>query len=709
MSQTLKNLFLSALTALLLCTPALADAPLQDPVPTEAADILQNGAFSGPQTLPDQAAPVADSWEQEARSLLISGWEAGWETIKGEPLKGTESYVLDVSSLDVYTPGEGAEESVRRKYDTFIDLLSRIVNDEPERLFYARTWALKDNGDTSWHDPYSDEQKGWKIRYVTLRYMEFSGLTGLAAEKRFSAAVEEAMGLLDGSMSEVEKLLVLYDHLILNCVYNYEVRMDQDAPTGRVYGAYGALVDHDAVCTGYANAGRVFHKRLGIPSLAEGSSAMGHAWNLLQLSDGSWYHADATWDDKWAEGWCRHNNFLLSDEAFRKTGHHDWSVGGTVYPCTSTRFESGWIFNDSRSSVYRRDGRYYAVKLGDPAVTYSVFVSDRLDSQGTDRNALGRDLHINIHHGTLWRDDCLYYIYWDNLTRVRTVAALQLDSCKYVQIGRVGPTEDCTIGLRYEDGNVILSDTDTGADRVDLGGVPVLPPQPGAAPPVKGRDDRFPVYYHNGSFYTLSLDQSSGGVLLTEGESLSGTGTERGLSYIDPGIYDIVWEGGWLYGLYRESGGSTKTLMAVQLDTGASVQVGEFGKNGSSWVCLRYEDGSIVPYDRSSGAALRGGFSLLPEPSEIICGIQVYDGGRSALLRREAEGETLWVAGYAGGRMTELRQGSGVFTVAGHLQPDMTVLPLAQAEGDAGSLKCILTGPGSVPVCPAVCVAVDGE
>lgn len=101
-------------------------------------------------------------------------------------------------------------------------------------------------------------------------------------------------GLEDKSDYEISKLL--HDRLAAHMSYQY-TENDQTI--------YGALVEKQAVCAGYAAAYQYLLQQAGIPawkidgsSIIPGTStSIGHSWTLTYL-DGNWYHTDVTWDDQ---------------------------------------------------------------------------------------------------------------------------------------------------------------------------------------------------------------------------------------------------------------------------------------------------------------------------------------------------------------------------------------------------------------------------
>ncbi len=88
----------------------------------------------------------------------------------------------------------------------------------------------------------------------------------------------------------------LHDYLCNNIVYINDYASCHDA--------YGALVNGEAVCQGYAEAFKLFCDKYRVPCVCITGTASGgaHMWNAVQMEDGKWYLLDATWDDQEAYG-----------------------------------------------------------------------------------------------------------------------------------------------------------------------------------------------------------------------------------------------------------------------------------------------------------------------------------------------------------------------------------------------------------------------
>ncbi len=145
----------------------------------------------------------------------------------------------------------------------------------------------------------------------------------------------------DQHLTEYQRELVLHDYLVEHCTYSYGKADDDNE-----FRAYGALVEGQAVCNGYAEAMALLLSCAGVENqyvvgtAKSGSRAAvtdngdgtvtpnqekkeNHAWNLVKLN-GTWYHLDATWDDPVGEkDVLSHAYFNMSDELMERD--HTWN------------------------------------------------------------------------------------------------------------------------------------------------------------------------------------------------------------------------------------------------------------------------------------------------------------------------------------------------------------------------------------------------
>ena len=155
---------------------------------------------------------------------------------------------------------------------------------------------------------------------------------------------EKVLSLLNDSMSDLEKAMVIHDYLVMDIEYGggYPYRHD----------VRGAVLDKEAVCEGYAKAYKYYMDRAGVPCEMVGghSRGEGHAWNQVQIN-GKWYMVDVTWDDPRGED-IRHTYFLCSEDIFGQD--HVWDREAYKI-CDDTTYDDA-IWKDVTSPVFAGDG-----------------------------------------------------------------------------------------------------------------------------------------------------------------------------------------------------------------------------------------------------------------------------------------------------------------------------------------------------------------
>lgn len=102
-------------------------------------------------------------------------------------------------------------------------------------------------------------------------------------------AYDIAKRITKDSMTDREKIKAVHDWIIKNVKYS-----NRSYNCGTLS---GAMLEHKAVCEGYAETFDFFMYILGIEhELVIGKTGRLHAWNRVLL-DGNWLYVDCTWDD----------------------------------------------------------------------------------------------------------------------------------------------------------------------------------------------------------------------------------------------------------------------------------------------------------------------------------------------------------------------------------------------------------------------------
>lgn len=176
----------------------------------------------------------------------------------------------------------------------------------------------------------------------------------------------DILSLVDNSMTDLEKLITVYNEVILMTCYDYD--LVKTTPKD-------LLLEGTTVCQGYAGVLFELCKRMDIPCGLVRSVEMNHVWNSFYV-DGEWYHADATWDDPTAKNSSRmtYTYFLKSNDYYTDSaGHYDF----TPLESNSTKYDN-YFWNDATSKMVILADQMYFIKGNKYSGTISVFNPDTL-------------------------------------------------------------------------------------------------------------------------------------------------------------------------------------------------------------------------------------------------------------------------------------------------------------------------------------------
>lgn len=125
--------------------------------------------------------------------------------------------------------------------------------------------------------------------------------------------------------SNYDKALKVHDYLVKNLEYETSLQEENNR------NIYGALIEKNVVCEGYAKAFKYLMDELNIECILVSGTATNssghseaHMWNYIKLN-GNWYGVDVTWDDPVIIGntssknIIRHNYFCKGKSTFGKT------------------------------------------------------------------------------------------------------------------------------------------------------------------------------------------------------------------------------------------------------------------------------------------------------------------------------------------------------------------------------------------------------
>lgn len=144
---------------------------------------------------------------------------------------------------------------------------------------------------------YYQENKNYQYTF-TFQY-EYNADKGKIGSMREDMGVKalKVLKAADRYSTDLKKEKALHDKLIELCSYDVKAAENPSAYP-ESFSAYGAFVNHKAVCEGYAQAMKMLLSSAGIKSLYITGQANGgsHAWNMVEIG-GKWRYLDATFDD----------------------------------------------------------------------------------------------------------------------------------------------------------------------------------------------------------------------------------------------------------------------------------------------------------------------------------------------------------------------------------------------------------------------------
>lgn len=231
--------------------------------------------------------------------------------------------------------------------ETDINALVLKVFEVPE-LFFVDPTSVR-------YYRYEDTETG----LVYVKSLEFTYLMSEVEINDSNAiidgVVKEYLAGIQSSWNDLEKIIYTKDFLCKNCSYAKNIITTSHT-------LYGALVDKEPVCDGYSKAFNYLLSKVGINTLFVTSSAMSHAWSMVELN-GNYYHVDVTWDDDdGGVGRTRYMHFIVSDSGMSDSGrqHYSWVVPGNV-TATNTKYDREFWYGNENYLIYKDYLWYYVV------------------------------------------------------------------------------------------------------------------------------------------------------------------------------------------------------------------------------------------------------------------------------------------------------------------------------------------------------------
>ena len=225
--------------------------------------------------------------DEQAR-IIYRAFESNKEQMK------TGTYQIELgTNFSELLSSEGGQEKLGEYYQSAIEAYTydnaEVFYLSPKKM-YLNIEATTKGGDTT-YNVYINSGK--EANYLT---EEFSS----------KEAIDQAISQIEQMKNQIlqnktgntyEDIKMVHDYLI--DTIDYESTLSKE----NIYNIYGALVNKECVCEGYARAFKYLLDELNIPCvmiIGTATNSQGetenHAWNYVQLN-GNWYAVDTTWDD----------------------------------------------------------------------------------------------------------------------------------------------------------------------------------------------------------------------------------------------------------------------------------------------------------------------------------------------------------------------------------------------------------------------------
>lgn len=225
--------------------------------------------------------------EPEAKTIYQA-----FETNKEQMKTGTAQIDLGTTFSELLATEDG-EKKLGEYYQSAVET---YLYDNPD-VFYITASKLYLNIETTTRGT----RKTYDV-FINNGNEQNYFLDGYSSEAQVKQAINEVESIKNQIISQktgntYNDVKMVHDYLINTIEYETTISKNN------IYNIYGALVQNESVCEGYAKAFKYLLDELQIPCvmvIGQATNSKGetenHAWNYVQIN-GNWYAVDTTWDD----------------------------------------------------------------------------------------------------------------------------------------------------------------------------------------------------------------------------------------------------------------------------------------------------------------------------------------------------------------------------------------------------------------------------
>lgn len=310
-----------------------------------------------------------DTDVQLSITAMPLGWNDSLQTTQAS--KATQAPAANGSSQKVYCGYERLTSNEKKIYDEICLLIEQgktefeLSYDEDDigKVYYE---VVGDHPEYFWlgtgYSYTARETNG--VKNVSFRPAASDSADIAQRKLEMDSAVNAILTEANKKSSAYEKIMYIHDYLVDNTDYDKQTAavMDASSASDKLYDAttaYGGLVKHNAVCSGYSAAFQLLAQKLGVPCGRTNGAKIGggsHEWNYVIL-DGDYYYIDVTWDDPQSDGDAYETDnrtydfFCITSDELQKT--HIINSDRFIPNCTATEYDY-YIYNGLYIDTYDR-------------------------------------------------------------------------------------------------------------------------------------------------------------------------------------------------------------------------------------------------------------------------------------------------------------------------------------------------------------------
>lgn len=253
------------------------------------------------------------------------------------------------------------------------------MNVAPQKIVAAYNQVTLDHPELFWAGTgytYSQRNIGFRQSVSFMPAVSDSVSLIKRKEQELNRGLSEILRAVDRNWSAYEKALYFHDYLIGHTTYDKEANEQmsmllQQKKFPDSSNAYGCIVQHKAICTGYSRAYQLLLSKVGIQSgrvTGQKKNGEKHEWNYIKLDDG-YHYVDVTWDEPEIDGQtgdvCTHEFFCITSSELIQT--HILNSNQFVPACNSLKYDYyqyfGYFF--SRYDFRKISSLFSSVPLGE--------------------------------------------------------------------------------------------------------------------------------------------------------------------------------------------------------------------------------------------------------------------------------------------------------------------------------------------------------